>query len=319
MTLPTVSIGLPVYNGASYLQDAISSVLAQDYADFELVISDNASTDETSAICRSAAEKDSRIRYVRQPENIGAIRNYQAVLDMARGRYFKWAAHDDLLESGFISACVDALEQDPGLILAYPSTVLIDAEGQASECYIDRLDSDDEDPVLRFAQWMKWGNHLCNPIFGLMPRDQLEKCRPMGAYAGSDHVFLAEIALAGRCKRLPVGYMLRRLHGGMSSQSQVGSLAVAGWMSGQSLRGLRFRWWRLLREYGTAIWRSGMTPSQKLRAATILGNWACRFSSKLFKELLLPLYINGAPTGFNMRMRRLLGIQALKHQRKGRP
>src|SRR5262245_52473779 len=95
---PTVSIGLAVYNGGQYLAQAIESILGQSYADFELIISDNASTDETETICRSYVARDERIRYSRNATNIGGARNENLTTTLARGRYFRWAAHDDYLE-----------------------------------------------------------------------------------------------------------------------------------------------------------------------------------------------------------------------------
>ena len=96
MTKPRVSIGLPVFNGDKYLADVLDSLLSQSYPHFELIISDNASTDKTAEICRGYINKDSRIRYIRHPENMGAAWNYNHVVGLAQGEYFKWAAHDDL-------------------------------------------------------------------------------------------------------------------------------------------------------------------------------------------------------------------------------
>lgn len=315
---PLVTIGLPVYNGANFVQEAIASIQAQDFRDFELVISDNASTDETAAICEAAAVRDRRIRYYRQPSNQGAAWNYQAVFDLATGEYFKWAAHDDVLEPGFLSACVAAFRDNPRLVLAYPSTVLIDAEGEVTGCYIDRLDSESDDPVERFSRWMKWGNHWCSPIFGVMPRSVMQLIKPMDIFDGSDHVFLAELALKGRCRRLPVGYMLRRIHSGMSTQANASSLELASHAAGRALKGLRFRWWRLLAEYALAIRRSDLSLSQRIRAMMVLGRWAFSFSPKLFKELLLPLYVNGRPTALNLWLRGRLGLDARKARREAR-
>ena len=98
--LPRVSIGMPVFNGDKFIREALDSLLAQTFTDFELIISDNASTDRTEAICREYAERDKRIRYVRQAENLGPAANFRFVLDEAVGEYFMWAAADDL--NGFI-------------------------------------------------------------------------------------------------------------------------------------------------------------------------------------------------------------------------
>src|SRR3546814_12920885 len=93
-----VTIGLPVYNGANYLAAAIESILAQTVADFDLIISDNASTDATEQICRAYAGADRRIRYVRQPQTLGAAANFNLLARMSEKPYFKWAAPDDLLD-----------------------------------------------------------------------------------------------------------------------------------------------------------------------------------------------------------------------------
>src|SRR3712207_3999522 len=110
---PTVSIGLPVYNGERYLALAIEAVLAQTYRDFELIISDNGSTDATSAICKAFAARDPRVRYYRYEENRGAAWNFNNTARLARGRYFKWQCYDDLLEPEMIQACLDVLEREP--------------------------------------------------------------------------------------------------------------------------------------------------------------------------------------------------------------
>src|ERR1035438_9843576 len=100
--VPRVSIGLPVYNGENYLDPALNSILRQDYSDLELIISDNASTDATGNICREYAAKDPRIRYYRNETNIGASANFNCLVKLARGEYFKWAAHDDVHLQGFL-------------------------------------------------------------------------------------------------------------------------------------------------------------------------------------------------------------------------
>ena len=104
--VPLVSMGMPVYNGAKYLREALDSLLAQTYKDFELVISDNASTDDTAKICQEYARKDRRIRYIRRKENVGGWKNFDFVRREARGRYFVWAAHDDLRGKSYLEKCL---------------------------------------------------------------------------------------------------------------------------------------------------------------------------------------------------------------------
>ena len=106
---PLVSIGLPVYNGEKFLGRAIDSLLAQDYANIELIISNNCSTDGTGAICERFASTDSHIRYSTRERNMGASANWEWVLGQAQGAYFMWAAHDDFWKPAFVSTLVDEL------------------------------------------------------------------------------------------------------------------------------------------------------------------------------------------------------------------
>lgn len=101
--VPQVTIGMPVYNGAKFIREALDSLLAQTFSNFELIISDNASTDATQAICEEYVCRDLRIRYVRQSENRGAAANFQFVLDEAVGEYFMWAAADDQWDANWLS------------------------------------------------------------------------------------------------------------------------------------------------------------------------------------------------------------------------
>lgn len=121
-SLPLVSVGLPVFNGGRYLGEALRSIQAQNHPRLEIVISDNASTDETPEICRAAARQDSRIRYERNPLNIGPLANYCRVVERARGEYFLWAADDDERDPQYVSRLVAALEQNDQAVLATGTT-----------------------------------------------------------------------------------------------------------------------------------------------------------------------------------------------------
>lgn len=109
---PKVSIGMPIYNGEQFICDALDSLLAQTYSNFELIISDNASTDKTEQICRSYASRDKRIRYIKQQQNKGAPYNFQFVLNEAIGEYFMWAAADDRRHERFLELSTTVLEED---------------------------------------------------------------------------------------------------------------------------------------------------------------------------------------------------------------
>src|SRR5919109_5579420 len=124
-----VSIGMPVYNGVRFLKEAIESILAQTFEDFELIISDNASIDQTEQICREYAAKDKRIRYYRNEKNLGAARNYNRVFELSTGEYFKWQAHDDLCDPQFLEKGVAVLARDPSIVLCYSKFLRIDEHG----------------------------------------------------------------------------------------------------------------------------------------------------------------------------------------------
>lgn len=110
----SVSIGMPVFNGEKFVREALDSLMGQTFTDFELIISDNASTDATEPICRSYACHDSRIRYIRQPVNLGALPNFQFVLNKASGEYFMWAACDDKWDRNWIRLLHNRLEESKG-------------------------------------------------------------------------------------------------------------------------------------------------------------------------------------------------------------
>ena len=141
MSHPKVSIGMPVYNGANYVRGSVQSLLGQDYEDFELIISDNASTDETESICRELAESDRRIQYFRNDRNLGASRNYNNVFRLARGQFFKWAAHDDECHPTMFRRCVEVLERAPDRVtMVYPLAELIDEQGKTLRSPLDRIE-----------------------------------------------------------------------------------------------------------------------------------------------------------------------------------
>lgn len=126
---PDVSVCLPVYNGELYISDAIASVLQQSFENFELIISDNASTDGTAEICHEFIDRDNRVRYFRSDVNGGLALNHNRAFKLAIGRFLMWFGHDDLLEKGYIRRCLESLERDPGLVLCLTNTKHIDENG----------------------------------------------------------------------------------------------------------------------------------------------------------------------------------------------
>ena len=123
---PRLTIGLPVYNGENFLSEALDTLLAQTYTDFELIISDNASTDGTEEICRRYARSDPRIRYLRQERNIGLVPNHNFLVGQARGEYFKWAGHDDRFAPELVERCIEILDERPHVVLCHADMAIID-------------------------------------------------------------------------------------------------------------------------------------------------------------------------------------------------
>src|SRR6267154_5510945 len=133
---PLLSIGLFVYNGERFLEEVLQSILSQTFTDFELIISDNASTDRTGEIAEAYAKRDDRIRYYRSEKNMGAGWNIRRVYELASGKYFKQAAVDDLLEPDFLRRCVEILESDPDCVVAYAGTKEVDENGTFINNYV---------------------------------------------------------------------------------------------------------------------------------------------------------------------------------------
>ena len=170
MTTPAVSIGLPVYNGEAFLARALDSLLAQTFADFEIVVSDNASTDATAEICAAYAERDPRIRYHRHARNGGAAANYNFTVEMARGAYFKWMAHDDLVAPGFLQTCMDAFARAPeSVVLSFTKVCWVGVDDECVAADGDGVPPEQRDVGMVFQEFALFP-HLSvaeNVAFGL--------------------------------------------------------------------------------------------------------------------------------------------------------
>lgn len=269
---PVCSIGLPVYNGENFLEQAIQSALKQDFEDFELIISDNASTDRTEEICRRYAEADPRILYVRQPRNIGAAKNYNYVFHLARGRFFNWLAHDDVLGPSFLSACLQGFEEHgDGAVLVYPSFRYIDeAEREIDTEVPSCVETSARTPARRFYETLDQ-LAIVTSVFGLFRRDMLARTRLIGSYIASDYVLLAECALLGHIVRLngPPQFQ-RRLHEDGSQRANKTPDAVAKWFDPDAVADPRPTR-RLSREYLNSLCLTpGLTTPDRLSALVTL-------------------------------------------------
>lgn len=210
---PRVSIGMPVFNGEKYLEEALDSILAQTYQDFELIISDNASTDHTQQICIEYANKDNRIHYYRNKKNIGAPRNYNRVFELSSGEYFKWAAYDDVLAPNYLEKCVIVLDNNSSVVLCHCKTGRIDEHGTLVGYYNQGMlrHTSSPKPNERFADLIGLWYNTC-PIFGLVRASLFRKTPLHGSYIGSDRNLLAEIGLMGRIYEIPECLFFQRDH-----------------------------------------------------------------------------------------------------------
>ena len=277
MAEPRVSVGIPVYNGESYLDEAIRSVRAQTLGDLEIVVSDNGSSDASADIAARHAAEDSRIRVVRQPENRGAAWNYNELLRLARAPLFKWMPADDRMAPRHLERCVAALEAAPGAVLAYPQTELIDAEGRVVGTYADGLALLEREPWRRAAHFVRVIN-LCNAVLGVFRSDVLRRTRQIQSFAGADAVLLLEIALRGPVLEVPELLFQRRIHAGASHEANRSRADLERWFDPRRAR--RFRLpvrYELLGGYLRAAREAPLPAGSRLLAAgAILGCWSYR-------------------------------------------
>jgi glycosyltransferase involved in cell wall biosynthesis len=298
--MPQVSIGLPVYNGEKYLAEALDSLLAQSFADFEIVIADNASVDATALICQAYQAGDSRIRYVRNPRNLGAAANFNRTVELSSAPLFLSVAHDDRHEPLFLERCVEVLDRDPEVVLCYTSARVIGDNGEPLRCEREQnrfIDSHGDlvmgperahigasgEPEIRFREvlwWVTW----CLPMFGLMRRSLLAQTALYGNYFGADKVLLAQLALKGRFHQIPEELFCKRVHRGCTyykstrEKAEHDALEPSGWPQLHMLRDyakmivtadLRIgqRWHCLLTLFGMTrregLWRRLLVPGPR--------------------------------------------------------
>lgn len=227
---PRISIGLPIFNGEKFVAEAIESIRAQTCSDWELVISDNGSSDGSEEICRGFAALDPRVRYYREPRNRGAAWNFNRAFALARGKYFSWLAHDDLVAPGFLEATSRALDEHPDAVLSMPRVGVINESGmqilgegaEGSRAATGQLLTDagfvhrrelleSERPHERFLAVLAHSQR-CYELFALMRADALRKTPQMRSYPNAEKVLLAELALLGKYHEVPEVLFYSRWH-----------------------------------------------------------------------------------------------------------
>lgn len=265
--VPTISVGMPVYNGEQYLESAMQSVLAQTFDDFELIVCDNASTDRTAEIVRDFAAGDERILYRRNTHNLGAAGNYNRAFELGRARYFRWMNADDLIEPSLHAECFAALEAMPEAVLVYGRTRIIDADGSVTGDYEDGLDLRQERASERFRSYFARVG-LTNAIYGLMRRDALARTSLMGngRLPAADTRLMAELVLLGRFVELEPVLFYRRMHEQASSWDRGDTARQTAFWGGRHSK-FRVPHWRLFGGYLRRALQYPLPPAERCRVA----------------------------------------------------
>lgn len=291
---PLVSIGMPVFNGARYLAQALDAMLAQDLEDFELIISDNASQDSTGEIARHYAAKDPRVRYYRNERNRGLVWNFNRVFELASGRYFKWTAHDDWHPANALRLCTDVLEREPSAVLCASAVAIMDDEGEIFAEWHPSIDLRSQHPHVRFHRLI-WSLGETHPLFAVIRAEALRRTRfsPQlyRGFLGADRVLLAELALMGPIWQLPQvlhHYRQARMRPGAHvptdrpRPSEILDPANAG--------KLPSRTWRLCYEHLRLVGQARLAPQHKL---WLMGDVLARFGVRDSHLLAAELYHSG--------------------------
>jgi len=280
---PRVSIGLSVYNGERFLPATLDSLVAQTFEDFELIVCDNASTDRTAEIVRDYAARDARIWHVRHARNIGASGNDRRGFELSSAPYFRWSASDDLFAPESLARCVEVLDREPGVVLTYPKSQFIDANGRVMRECDDGLHLPSPRPFERFRQLLTRLGY-CNAQYGLMRADIVRRTRLPGDYLGSDMVFLAELVLYGPFWEIPEVLFFRRLHDGAFSNMALPEKQT--YYRPERRPGVHLQGWRHLWEHVRALARAPIPASERGRLTWFLIRRAISQRDDLARELV---------------------------------
>ena len=280
---PVVTVGLPVFDGDAYVEETIISILGQEDVDLELLIADNGSTDGTEAICRRVAAADDRVRYLRSSANMGAAWNFNRLVGEARGRYFKWAAHDDVLEPSYLARCIAELEDDCSVSLAYPRVMDIDEAGVPRKRHPSFQYAGGHDPAQR-ARAILSSVTPCYEVFGVMRAHELATTGLIGPYASSDRTLLFEMGLRGRFVEVEDVLLRHRQHAARSVHLPLADRD--SWFDPIRAGRLTMPRWRLVGAHAAAVLRAPLRPTQRAICLLRLCPWAARRWQGLAKDLI---------------------------------
>ena len=287
--IPRLTLGLPVYNGERYLAASLDALLAQTFTDFELIISDNGSTDRTAEIASHYEAIDPRLRYVRHTQNRGSTFNHNFVMEQTRGEFFKWVSDDDLYAPELLQRCIDALDARPEIVLAHAWTAFIDEAGTVTNPIDYALTTDVPDPVERFRSVLYTDGG--DDIYGVIRMSVLRQVAPFGSYHWADRTFVAELALHGPFHNVPDFLYFRRDH--PMRTSRVGRNDIRRRCA--RLDPARENRWRhpvirlvgeYLLGYVAAIRRAPLSQTDRWRCVKELSVWVARHANPVRKRRL---------------------------------
>lgn len=284
---PSVSVGLPVYNRVRFVGEALDSFLDQTYQDFELILSDNGSTDGTDEICREYEAKDARIRYYRSEENLGAGWNFNNVFHLSNGKYFKWAASDDMCAPTYLEKCVAVLENQPEVVLCHSWLVDIDESAEEIRVRKSFAPSDLQEPHKRFWHLaMVHPAHSCEEIFGVIRRDVLAKTRLIRSYADSDRTLLAELGLYGPFHEIPEPIFLHRMHTESSVEIKPSRHERMSWFDPKHKGRILLPSWMQYADLLSVVRAAPISPLERTYCYLSLLRWFKRRRVDLFQDLV---------------------------------
>lgn len=271
------TIGVPVYNAARYLRGALDALLAQDYPDFELIISDNCSTDETGEICREYAARDPRVRLYRAERNMGPIWNFLRVYKLARGEFFMWAAYDDLRHPQYLSRCVEALHANPRAIACFSGFKLINEDGDdVTDVFPGRVvqpvGATAAERIRALAQSTYWID-----IYALFRTPALEGSSIESPIWGADVVALCELCLKGDVVSVPEPLFSYRVFSAKTVDEMVKHIDPQG--------GVPASWNHLAVEMINSVWRAPLRFAEQLKLSALVFKEMCLRNAALNVEI----------------------------------
>lgn len=273
---PRVSVGIPVYNGEPYLSDTLDALRKQELDDLEVIISDNASTDNTEQICRNVAAADSRFHYYRSDTNRGISWNYNRVLSLARAAAFMWNCADDIADPEHLSECCEALDRNPDAHVAFARVRLIDSSGaQIGELDDDGLSFDLVEPARRVERYFARHAYQIVGFGGVFRTSSLRELGGLPSFYGGDVLLGMRLAMLGGLVQVPQQLFRQRRHDLQMNKLQGGD-PVAQQLAYAPSRRLHsaFPQWRLNAEMFRAIAATSLPPTDRRAVgAAIVRGW----------------------------------------------